>query len=35
LEVNIAKQFPLEEVEAAHELSQTGRMTGKIVLLPR
>jgi NADPH:quinone reductase-like Zn-dependent oxidoreductase len=25
----------VDEVEAAHELSQTGRMTGKIVMLPR
>jgi NADPH:quinone reductase-like Zn-dependent oxidoreductase len=35
LVVNIAKQLPLVEVQAAHELSQTGRMTGKLVMLPR
>jgi len=35
LVVNIAKQMPLADVQAAHELSQTGRMTGKLVLKPR
>jgi NADPH2:quinone reductase len=35
LSVKIAQTFPLAEVEAAHELSQTNRMTGKLVLLPR
>ena len=33
--VNIAARMPLAEVEAAHRQSQTGRMTGKLVLLPR
>ena len=35
LVVNIAERLPLAEVEAAHQKSQTHRMTGKIVLLPR
>jgi NADPH:quinone reductase-like Zn-dependent oxidoreductase len=35
LVVNIAQRMPLVEVEAAHEMSETGRMTGKLVLLPR
>jgi len=35
LVVNIAKSLPLVEVEAAHAMSETGRMTGKLVLLPR
>jgi NADPH:quinone reductase-like Zn-dependent oxidoreductase len=34
LEVQIAERFKLEEVGKAHELSETHRMTGKIVLLP-
>ena len=33
--VNIAERLPLAEVERAHQQSQTGRMTGKLVLLPR
>ncbi len=33
--VNIAARMPLAEVEDAHRQSQTGRMTGKLVLLPR
>jgi NADPH:quinone reductase-like Zn-dependent oxidoreductase len=33
--VNIAERLPLTEVEAAHAMSQTHRMTGKVVLLPR
>jgi NADPH2:quinone reductase len=32
--LTIAKRFPLAEAEAAHALSQEGRMTGKIILLP-
>jgi len=32
--VNIAHRFPLADAEQAHQLSQTGRVTGKIVLLP-
>jgi len=32
--VNVAHRFPLAEAEAAHRLSRTGRVTGKIVLLP-
>jgi NADPH2:quinone reductase len=35
LAVNIAKRLPLIAVEEAHRDSQTQRMTGKIVLLPR
>ncbi len=35
LVVNLAKRLPLVEVEEAHRDSQTHRMTGKIVLLPR
>lgn len=35
LAVRIEQRFPLVEADAAHALSQTGRMTGKIVLLPR
>ena len=31
--VNVAHRFPLAEGEAAHALSRTGRVTGKIVLL--
>lgn len=33
--VNVAQRMPLADVEAAHELSETGRMIGKLVLLPR
>ncbi len=33
--VNIAERLPLADVEAAHRKSQTGRLTGKIILLPR
>jgi NADPH:quinone reductase-like Zn-dependent oxidoreductase len=32
--VNIAHRFALADAEQAHQLSQTGRVTGKIVLLP-
>ena len=32
--VNIAHRFRLAEAEQAHQLSQTGRVTGKLVLLP-
>ena len=32
--VNIAHRFGLADAEQAHQLSQTGRVTGKIVLLP-
>jgi len=35
LVVTIAERMPLVDVEAAHAKSQTGRMTGKLVLLPR
>jgi NADPH:quinone reductase-like Zn-dependent oxidoreductase len=34
LQVNIARRFRLDEAEQAHQLSQTGRVTGKLVLLP-
>jgi NADPH:quinone reductase-like Zn-dependent oxidoreductase len=33
--VNISERLSLWEAEAAHTKSQTGRMTGKLVLLPR
>ncbi len=33
--INIAERLPLSDAEAAHQKSQTGRMTGKIVLLAR
>jgi NADPH:quinone reductase-like Zn-dependent oxidoreductase len=32
--VNIAGRFPLADAEQAHQLSRTGRVTGKLVLLP-
>jgi NADPH:quinone reductase-like Zn-dependent oxidoreductase len=32
--VNISQRFGLAEAEQAHQLSRTGRVTGKIVLLP-
>jgi NADPH:quinone reductase-like Zn-dependent oxidoreductase len=32
--VEIARRFPLAEAEAAHVLSQSGRVTGKMVLVP-
>lgn len=32
--VNVAHRFRLEEAERAHALSQTGRVTGKILLIP-
>ena len=35
LVVHIAERIPLVDVEAAHAKSQTGRMTGKLVLIPR
>lgn len=34
LRVNIAERFPLAQAEQAHQLSKTGRVTGKLVLLP-
>ena len=34
LKVAIAERFPLTEANQAHQLSETGRMTGKIVLQP-
>jgi len=34
VKVAIAERLPLSDVEAAHQKSQTGRMTGKLVLLP-
>ena len=33
--INIADRIPLADVEAAHERSQSHRMIGKLVLLPR
>jgi NADPH:quinone reductase-like Zn-dependent oxidoreductase len=33
--VAISERLPLAEADRAHQLSQTGRMTGKLVLLPR
>jgi NADPH:quinone reductase-like Zn-dependent oxidoreductase len=35
LGVPIAERLPLTDAEAAHEKSRTGRLTGKLVLLPR
>lgn len=35
VKVHIAERLPLADVEAGHAKSQTGRMTGKLVLLPR
>jgi NADPH:quinone reductase-like Zn-dependent oxidoreductase len=32
--VQIARRFPLAEAEESHRLSQTGRVTGKLVLVP-
>jgi NADPH:quinone reductase-like Zn-dependent oxidoreductase len=32
--VNIARRFALAEAEQAHQLSRTGRVTGKLVLIP-
>lgn len=34
VKVRIERRFPLAEAEQAHQLSQTGRVTGKLVLLP-
>jgi NADPH:quinone reductase-like Zn-dependent oxidoreductase len=34
VKLNIAHRFGLAEAEQAHQLSRTGRVTGKIVLLP-
>jgi NADPH:quinone reductase-like Zn-dependent oxidoreductase len=35
VKVQIAERLPLVEAEAAHQKSQTGRLVGKLVLLPR
>jgi NADPH:quinone reductase-like Zn-dependent oxidoreductase len=35
VKVHIAERFPLADVERAHQLSQTSRSVGKLVLLPR
>jgi NADPH:quinone reductase-like Zn-dependent oxidoreductase len=32
--IAIAERLPLRELQRAHELSETGRMTGKIVMIP-
>jgi NADPH:quinone reductase-like Zn-dependent oxidoreductase len=34
LRVELERTFPLEEAAAAHELSESGRVSGKVVLLP-
>ena len=34
VEVRVVRRFPLAEAEEAHALSRTGRVAGKIVLLP-
>ncbi|CDO07016.1 NAD(P)-dependent alcohol dehydrogenase [Mycolicibacterium cosmeticum] len=34
LRVTIAQAFPLADAEEAHRLSRTGRMTGKLLLIP-
>ncbi|GAC1479053.1 MAG: hypothetical protein NVS2B14_19910 [Chamaesiphon sp.] len=33
LKIHLSKTFPLEEASAAHQLMETGSITGKIVLL--
>lgn len=32
--IGIAERLPLSELQRAHDLSETGRMTGKIVMIP-
>ena len=32
--IGIAERLPLRELQQAHDLSETGRMTGKIVMIP-
>jgi NADPH:quinone reductase-like Zn-dependent oxidoreductase len=32
--VTVAERFPLADAEAAHERSRTGRVVGKLVLIP-
>jgi len=32
LKIHVSKTFPLEEAQAAHELLETGSVTGKIVI---
>jgi NADPH:quinone reductase-like Zn-dependent oxidoreductase len=34
LRVHVEREFPLDEAAAAHELSESGRVSGKIVLVP-
>jgi NADPH2:quinone reductase len=33
LKIHVSQTFPLEQAQAAHELLETGSVTGKIVLL--
>jgi len=33
LKIHVSKTFPLEQAQAAHELLETGSVTGKLVLL--
>lgn len=35
ISVNISERMPLAEVEKAHQMSESGRMIGKLVLFPR
>jgi NADPH:quinone reductase-like Zn-dependent oxidoreductase len=32
--IGIAERIPLAELERAHALSRTGRLTGKLVMIP-
>jgi NADPH2:quinone reductase len=34
LETRIEKRFPLAEAEQAHALSRTGKVVGKVLLVP-
>jgi len=33
LKIQVSETFPLEQAQAAHELLETGSVTGKLVLL--
>jgi NADPH2:quinone reductase len=33
LKIHVSQTFPLEQAQAAHELLETGSVTGKLVLL--
>lgn len=34
LRVHVQQTFPLEQAAQAHEVGETGRTTGKLVILP-